>query len=376
MTKFVYVSGDFRSAWKIYLQNKFNVWPEHDEGFKEEFDFVFKQEQIALKKYARPPRWYLNDFMRENEFLFNMSDAHFNGAGKVKYEYTDSIGSESSDLKDLMLKRAEKISKMNKKIEIMYSGGIDSTAVVLAFVEVCKPDQLKIWMSGEGPVYNYPDMYKKIIGHLDYEFTDDLIGCCDPSQHVYCPGNEADRLFGADGYTMMMQHAKRDGDKYIVHDGEAPTTDAPENNEWNHSRWWGITRHTYLTQAFRLLQNIKCDKVDLANYQPLFFDHDILKFAINLHIEKKHRWFNSGTKADKDRYLAGKMWIRDFIYDFTGDKDYAYGIGKTLTTPMDMSARMRLPLPTNFNVLAITDDGTVVNRQNLMDYMNPDSLTI
>ena len=70
------------------------------------------------------------------------------------------------------------------------------------------------------------------------------------------------------------------------------------------------------------------------------------------------------------------MWIRDFIYDFTGDKDYAYGIGKTLTTPMDMSARMRLPLPTNFNVLAITDDGTVVNRQNLMDYMNPDSLTI
>ena len=43
---------------------------------------------------------------------------------------------------------------------------------------------------------------------------------------------------------------------------------------------------------------------------------------------------------------------------------------------MDMSARMRLPLPTNFNVLAITDDGTVVNRRNLMDYMNPDSLTI
>ena len=84
--------------------------------------------------------------MGENEFLFNMSDAHFNGAGKVKYEYTDSIGSESSDLKDLMLKRAEKISKMNKKIEIMYSGGIDSTAVVLAFVEVCKPDQLKIWI--------------------------------------------------------------------------------------------------------------------------------------------------------------------------------------------------------------------------------------
>jgi len=54
MTKFVYVSGDFRSAWKIYLQNKFNVWPEHDEGFKEEFDFVFKQEQEKERESRQP----------------------------------------------------------------------------------------------------------------------------------------------------------------------------------------------------------------------------------------------------------------------------------------------------------------------------------
>lgn len=377
MTKFVYVSGSFRHAWQIYLRNQHFIWPEYDEDFKTEFDFVLKQEQVALKKYARPARWFLNDFMRENEFLFNMSDAHFNGAGKVKYEYTDSIGTESSSLKDLLLKRAEKISKMNRKIEILYSGGIDSTAVVLAFIEVCDPKQLKIWMSGEGPIHNYPDMYKKIIGHLDYEFTDDLIGCCDPSQHVFTTGNEADRLFGSDGYTMMMQFAKRSKDgEYSIHRGETPTTDEPDNYEWNQSRWWGITRHTYLTQAFRLLQNIKCDKMDLTNYQPLFFDHDILKFAINLHIEGKIKYFNSGLKANPERYLAGKMWVRDFIYSLSGDKDYAYGCGKTLSSPADMSIKMRLPLPTSFNALAITDDGTVVNSNNIMDYMNPDSLTI
>ena len=35
-----------------------------------------------------------------------------------------------------------------------------------------------------------------------------------------------------------------------------------------------------------------------------------------------------------------------------------------------------LPIHPNFNVLAITEDGTIVNRKNIMDYMNKKCLTI
>ena len=35
-----------------------------------------------------------------------------------------------------------------------------------------------------------------------------------------------------------------------------------------------------------------------------------------------------------------------------------------------------IPLPLDFNVLAITDDGTIVNRKNIMQYMNRECLTI
>ena len=381
MTKFVYVSDDYRRAWHDYILNPFknSFWPVFEDDFKTEFEFKLEEEKYFLNKYARPPSWYLNDFMGENYLLFNMSSVHFNGSGQVKYEYDDTIGTESSSLKDILLSRAEKISKMNKKIEIFYSGGIDSVATLLAFIEVCPKDQIKVWMSGEQCIHNYPELYKKHFAQIDYEFTDDLVGCADPSQNVYCTGQESDRLFGADGYTVMMQFAhrdKEDEDKYVIDFNKAPTTDAPENNDWNHSRWWGITRHTYLTQAFRLLQNIKCDKIDLSNYQPLFFDHDVLKFAINLHIEKKHKWFNSGGKADPERYRLGKMWVRDFIYSMNGDKDYAYGRGKTFSSPLEISSKLLKPLPTAHNVLAITDTGDIINRENIMHYLKREELTI
>ena len=34
------------------------------------------------------------------------------------------------------------------------------------------------------------------------------------------------------------------------------------------------------------------------------------------------------------------------------------------------------PLPDNFNVLAITEDGTIVNRDNIMTYLDTKYLTI
>jgi hypothetical protein len=42
----------------------------------------------------------------------------------------------------------------------------------------------------------------------------------------------------------------------------------------------------------------------------------------------------------------------------------------------DVQYEHSVPLSSNFNVLAITEDGTVVNRHNIMDYMNKEALTI
>jgi hypothetical protein len=155
-----------------------------------------------------------------------------------------------------------------------------------------------------------------------------------------------------------------------------PTTDDPDNWEWNWNRWWGITRHTYLTQSFRMLQNISCEKIDIDNYQPLFFDKKVLQFAINLHIDKKHKWYNSGRNANLKRYQEGKIWVRDFIFDLYGDREYAYHGGKTLNYYHQIQHHYKKPFAPLFNVLAIKEDGTVITRDNILNHLNREELTI
>ena len=67
------------------------------------------------------------------------------------------------------------------------------------------------------------------------------------------------------------------------------------------------------------------------------------------------------------------MAIRDFIARW--DKEYAYTMVKSEML-FSTQTEMILPLPKNYNVMAITSEGVVVNRKNIMDYMSADCLTI
>ena len=196
MTKFVYISDDYRQAWLTYIINKFGIenWQEFDDDFKEEFNFKLEEEQYYLKKVNRPTSWFLNDKLGEKEFLFNMSQRHY---PKVDYEYTDNLPSFS----DMMFERAIELRDMNKQIDLLYSGGLDSVAVLYALVEVCPKDQLRIIMGDETSITVYPKGYKNIVGHLSYEFADgNLFGVANIDTNIFTTGSEADRLFGSTGY--------------------------------------------------------------------------------------------------------------------------------------------------------------------------------
>jgi hypothetical protein len=392
MNKFVYVSKAFRKALQNFLNidsktgNRFwdNSWA--DEDFLEELRFKLKEEQYYLRKSTRPENTYLNDIQGETEFVFNMSMKHF--GEPQEYEWTDGL---PESLTDLIMDKAKSIADMGKKIQILYSGGVDSSLAVIALNEVCEKDQLEIIMGryeGGGiadrnsnqasgtPIENNPWMFNNIIKHLDWKFTENLNGYCDPNQYVFVTGCEADRLFGSTGYTKMTQYSRPDGEDYKIYVGEPPTDENPEHWQWNQDRWWGITRYTYLIQSFRLLENISNDYIDLNNFQPMFFDRRMLQFAINLHIEKKHKWYNCGGLAKQEHFMNGKMWVRDAIFDLTKNKEQAYGMIKTASCEADINKKNVSPCWRNNEVLAITENGTVVNKRNIMDYLNRESLTI
>ena len=350
--KFVYVSDMYRQAWRTYILNTDEMWrqPETD---LDELEFLLGAEQESLRKYTRPSSWYLNDLLGENKFVFNMSTYDF---PKIEFEYTDGLPS----FDDIMMNRAIEMRDMDKEIEILYSGGIDSVAIMYALVEVCPKDQLRIIMGAETPIKIYPAGYKNVAGHLHYEFSNgNMFGIARPDKRLFTTGCEADRLFGSTGYP----HGR-------VYNRDTYTKN--KEDDYNAERWWPITRHTYLTQSFRMLQNISVDKMDIRNYQPFFLCPDMLRYAMNMHIDKKivlhTNWWD-----DEDNFLKTKMNIRNFISKF--DKGYAYSQGKT-NMRADVQYEHTLPLSLNFNVLAITEDGTIVNKSNIMDYMKKEALTI
>ena len=135
-------------------------------------------------------------------------------------------------------------------------------------------------------------------------------------------------MFGSVGYPPQVDDAIRDPDSplgYKISRNKTPNLE--EDEEWNYEMWWTITRNTFLTQSFRLLQNITCKKISLHNYQPFFRDADIHKWAINEHINKNMYWYNHGPRSPEEKFIKAKMMLRDFIAQW--DKEYAYNKGKT-----------------------------------------------
>ena len=357
MTKFVYVSDEYRNAWEMFIRNPYGIesWDiGFDDNFKEEFYFKLEEEQHYLKEVNRPPSWFLNDKLGEKEFLFNMSQKHY---PKIEYEYTNNLPSFS----DIMFKRAEQLRGMNKPIDIFYSGGLDSVAILYALVEVCPRDQLRIIMGDETSIEIYPKAYKEVIGHLYYDFGQgDIFGMAQPDSNIFVTGCEADRLFGSTGYPHSRNVNK---ERY---------TRSENDYEYNHKKWWDIVRFTRITQSFRYLQNIKIKKLDMNNYQPFYLCPELEKFAINTHHDRKMVWYADHWTSSED-FLKCKMELRNFIAKW--DKEYAYSMVKT-DMPFSIQKEFILPVHDNFNVLAITEEGNIVDRENIMEYLTGKELTI
>ena len=356
MKNFVYISNEYRDAWKQYVENpeKLKEWENFNDDFKEEFKFKLEEEQHLLQKVNRPPSWFLNDKLGEKEFLFNMSQDHY--PTRVDYEYTNDLPSFS----DIMFERAIELRDKGKVIDLFYSGGIDSVAILYALAEVCPKDQLRIIMGDETSINYYPKGYKEIVGHLSCEFADgNIFGMAHIDTNLFTTGCEAERLFGGVGYP----HSRNTNKERYTYE---------KDYDFHHDNWWNLTRFTWISCSMRYLQNINIEKFPIENYQPFYLCPALEKFSINNVLDRNMVW-GANRWVTPEHFLKTKMELRNFIARW--DKEYAYSMHKT-DMPLVVQREMILPIPTNYNVLAITGNGTIVSSKNIMDYMKRECLTI
>jgi hypothetical protein len=378
--KYVYISDDFRRAMDKIVKGAPRKgqygWPEFDKDFKLEYKDAREREEFMIQYCHRPKSSYISDALGVDEYVWNMDNME-KYYPVLDYKYYPEV--ENADFNDLMIKRAEELRDMGKHIEVFYSGGVDSTAMLYALREVCPREQLHIIAGGDAVIKHYPKLWEDYVikGPHRLDMTGNIYGMANPDTNVYTSGCEADRLFGSVGYPPQVDDAVRDPNKalgYAIDPKKKPNLDDPENDEWNYEMWWTITRYTFITQSFRFLQNIKADEIDLENYQPFFRDPDIHKWAINQHYNRNMFWYNHSPRSDPERFQKAKMMLRDFIAQY--DKEYAYGIGKTRLMEGRAQKEFYSPLPNDFRVKAITSKGTVVHKDNIMDYLNHQTLCL
>ncbi len=248
----------------------------------------------------------------------------------------------------------------NRKIAVMYSGGIDSTLVLSAFFKNCSEADVKKHLVAlvnhtsisENPRFFLDHIIKNIECIPSYKYGD-IAG---NDSYMLISGEQADQLFTVAFATNFGQETKlsylndtieqrldetlafigrRVGEsnaQHVLNTLREVTNKAPIDVSAIKDFWWWIS-FTLMWQANYLrilpfIKNIKGIKFE-ENYTTFFNTNDFQLWAMN------NRDFDIGSN------LNYKIVFRDYIYDY--NKDLEYRNGKRKNGSLSSAIKRKVP---------------------------------
>jgi len=302
----------------------------------------------------------------------------------------------------ICLETAESFWKSNSKINILWSGGIDSTAGALALLETKPENSVLSIICTEASIVEYPAFYN-IHKDLCRVLTSEQFLSLDilHSTELVITGDVGDQLFGG-GYGTKVPNAqnvyfdKKDAswtsvfefdDPFKVFQFEpkqnpsltVPWTSAQLDNFVNiieeHATacpfpvktlfdmtWWlnFSTKLNYVTSRIPVLIMEQCKqdvtRIDLNTRQSFYLNDDFQRWALSNHDIKVSTSLNTFKQPAKD-----------FIFSLNGDADYATNKQKESSTPRMLAdgwfSKWKMDSNANY---AILGNGQVFNNKNHM----------
>ncbi|SVA15090.1 uncharacterized protein METZ01_LOCUS67944, partial [marine metagenome] len=165
---------------------------------------------------------------------------------------------------DLMMKSAEILASKGKTIDFFWSGGVDSTAALVALNEIC-PKQLHVII---GHSTEYPEYYDKVVKHLDHTIVLDnnTFGTASPDKHILCPCGHGDEVFGSAGFGRCNLKYEDTPDKIY--------------------KTWELKReYKWTSGTLRFILDWEGDKIDMSNHMPIYIQPPLEKWMINEHMK-------------------------------------------------------------------------------------------
>ncbi len=339
-----------RDAWKNYQKTKKLFLKDHPEVRHLWQDW--RRERLALHKIGFDKGVILHRKTNE-QYTFNTSVKTLN-CPWLEYKHYPEV--ENFDVTDALIASAEILASQGKTIDFFWSGGIDSTSALVALNEIC-PKQLHVII---GHSTEYPDYYNKVVKHLDHTINVDnnTFKEASPDKHILCPCGHGDEVFGSSGPGKANLQYEDTPDKIY--------------------ETWELKReYKWPTGTLRFMLDWEGDKMDMSNHMPIYVLPPMEKWMVNEHMkgwrealifgpmdENDPYTFLNGVNNMRDvNYLRMKMPLRDHIYKFTKDKEYAYGKTKEVSLPRGQT----LNKP-EYRVWGILDDGTILTKDNISSY--------
>ena len=311
----------------------------------------FERSRIAMNKVGFDKGTPLNR-LTDEQYVFNTS-THTLNMPYIEYKHWPEW--DMDDPTDAFMSSAEILASKGKTIDFFWSGGIDSTAALIALNEIC-PKQLHVII---GHSTEYPEYYDKVVRHLDHtiDTSNNVFSIANPDKNILCPCGQGDEVFGAPG--MGKARLKYECTPELLYNG------------------WELKReYKWTSGSLRFVQEFGGDKMDMNNHLPFYVQEPLEKWSINQHRKGLNgsELFTYNPKSLPMNYLKDEYYVkfkipmRNFIYKFTKDKKYAYEKGKLLSLVRAQPLPLHHPECPEPKVWGIIDDGTILTRDNIDQY--------
>lgn len=231
------------------------------------------------------------------------------------------------DLHTAMQRRVQEISARNEPINIMWSGGIDSTAILVAFLRYA-PDLKKCRVIySPWSTYEHPEFFK-LLQKFDTLEKVDISGELYLTQNldgVYVSGNTGDEMhasldksfFDQVGFQGLQQNYK---DFFAAQGAHHELIDFCSDHfaaagrpieSVLEARWW-------FYQSCKLTSILYLSDFSLLYSGPTSFSADRLIGFFDSVCYEQFIYFNIDRIIESDNYAVWKQFLKDFCYEFDG----------------------------------------------------------
>ena len=303
------------------------------------------------------------------------------------------------DVIPLLERKAKEICSLDRKIDILWSGGIDSTTTLLMLRDFAEKDQLRVIMS-EGSIDEYPWLYDTVVKDMDHIVNKDMNFRSEiTKENVTVNASMADLMYH--GFPVGRNDNKSlgpiNGDFFLC------PIEYRVKTYWRLRYMW--QQRTYQHLAGYIQDEVIIDGDYVLPGVSLLDDKDVIQWYINKWIRHeipilKEPWENLTEDVIKQyrqiwemlppegrmfdnvedskqipiikSYKEAKMEFRNYIAKQTGDSDYAYNKEKVSSLIHGQKNMYDNSYPT----VAVCDDGSVIKRDELenidpFDFITP-----